>query len=489
MQWKDVKHVLGGRSHGRLAAGKEITAVCLHSRDVRPDSLFLAVQGAQSDGAAYVAEAIKRGAIAIVSDRCLSLPSGVALLEVPDMRVAVATLAAAFYGYPAQSLQMCGITGTNGKTTTASMLRALLEAGGRSTGMIGTIAYEIGERTIAATRTTPDALQLQQLLSEMVRTGCHAAVLEVSSHALVQGRTHGIPFAVAGFTNLTQDHLDYHRSMEAYYEAKALLFRALDADAVAVIDTNGPYGQRLAAERLACQVLTVGLERDADVQGQIRTQNLDGSDIVLQSPWGEQALRVPAPGQFNVQNALLAFTMGCVLGVPPQTALAALAAMPRVRGRLQPVPVQTPFRVFVDYAHTDDALHRILAELHRYTHGRLIVVFGCGGNRDRTKRALMGQAVAEHADVAVITSDNPRNEDPATILEDIRQGFPAGSDVAALVDRRAGIRLALEQAKPGDTVCIAGKGHERYQEIEGRMLPFDDVAVATEELVAMGFQV
>ncbi len=488
MELREVKKVLGAEIRGRAPAGAEVTGVSLHSRDVRPGGVFLAVRGAKQDGAAFVDDAIRRGAIAIVSDQPLVLPPGVVLLQVAEIRKSVADLACAFYGHPSASLQVCGITGTNGKTTTATMLKSVLEASGKRTGMIGTIAYEIGDRSIAATRTTPDAIQLQQLMRDMVRVGCEAAVLEVSSHALDQQRTAGIRFAVAGFTNLTQDHLDYHGSMENYYAAKALLFRGLDGDAVAAIDADDPYGAKLAGEALACRIFTTGLQAQADVRAEILHQDLDGSICRVVSPWGTFECRLGLPGRFNVRNALVGFTMACGVGVAPQTALSALERMQRVRGRLQPVPVRTPFRVFVDYAHTDDALRRVLGELKTHTPGRLLVVFGCGGNRDQGKRHLMGKAVADLADFAVITSDNPRNENPAIIIDEVRHAFPEAGNVVSEVDRRAAIRLALEKAEKGDTLCIAGKGHETYQEVEGRMLPFDDVAVASEELLAMGYK-
>ena len=353
--------------------------------------------------------------------------------------------------------------------------------------MIGTIAYEIGDRSIAATRTTPDAVTLQHLLQGMVKSGCRAAVLEVSSHALVQKRTACIDFAAAAFTNLTRDHLDYHLTMESYYEAKATLFRELRAGRVGVIDADDPWGARLGAEPLACDILRTGLHAGVDVSAEILSSNLDRTQFVVHSPWGRHPVTLQLPGAHNVRNALTCFAVACALGVPADAVSAALGGVRTVRGRLQRVASMAPFRVFVDYAHTDDALRCVLQELRQHTSGRLLVVFGCGGDRDTEKRALMGRAVHENADMAYVTSDNPRHESPEAIIAAVLAAFPADAAVQTELDRRTAIQMALSEARAGDTVCIAGKGHETYQEVEGRMLPFDDVAVTQEILGTLGY--
>jgi UDP-N-acetylmuramoyl-L-alanyl-D-glutamate--2,6-diaminopimelate ligase len=483
----EIRKLLDATLQGRVHQGTVVSGLSLHSREIRPGGCFLAVRGTQQDGADFVDDACRRGAIAVVSEVPVVVPSGVALLLVPDCRQATARLAHAFFGAPSQSLRVVGITGTNGKTTTATLLKGVFMAHGEPAGMVGTIAYEIGDRTIASTRTTPDAVTLQHLLHDMVKAGCRAAVLEVSSHALDQQRTACIDFAAAAFTNLTRDHLDYHHSMDAYYEAKARLLRGLGPERTGVINVDDAWGERLARESLTCGVLTTGITNDAAVRARVLAQGLDGTRFEVESPWGRHGICLQLPGIYNVHNALVCFALACALGIPAGTVATALGSIPSVRGRLQPVPTKAPFRVFVDYAHTDDALRRVLCELRAYTEGQLWAVFGCGGGRDREKRALMGAAVYENADRAVLTSDNPRNEDPEAILAAVRSAFPPEADIQVEVDRRAAIRFALSKAQAGDTICIAGKGHESYQEFEGRMLPFDDALVAGEILTELGY--
>jgi len=483
----DLQKVLQAEVIGRIQTRAEVCGLSMHSREIRAGWVFIAIAGTHQDGAAFVEDAIRRGAVAVIASRMVPVPPEIGVLVVPDARRAAAQAAHAFFGAPSAALQMVGITGTNGKTTTATFLKQVLTAHGTPTGMLGTIAYEIGDRSIAATRTTPDAITLQHLLQGMVKAGCRAAVLEVSSHALVQQRTGCIDFAAAAFTNLTQDHLDYHGTMEAYYEAKAGLLRGLAAGRYGVVDTDDAWGARLAAEPLACGILRTGLQSAADVRGEILSASLEGTHVMVHSPWGDHAVMLQLPGEHNVRNALTCFALAGALGVPAEHIAVALGHVRSVRGRLQRVPSPAPFRVFVDYAHTDDALRHVLQELRRHTAGRLRVVFGCGGNRDTAKRVLMGQAVHAYADVAYITSDNPRHESPAAILAAIRSAFPADAGVRMELDRRAAIQLALTEAQPGDTVILAGKGHETYQEVEGRMLPFDDVAVASGILAALGY--
>ncbi len=474
MQLSDVKKITGGEC-ARLAANAEVKGIALYSREIRADWVFVAVPGSAADGLQYAEDAVRRGAVAVVCERTPASRLEAAVIMVKDARLAAAQLAGAFNGYPARALLVAGVTGTNGKTTVSMMLRAVLQRAGLEPGLIGTVAYEIGSRVIAAPRTTPDAVTLQNLLRQMVTTGCRSAVLEVSSHALVQQRVAGIPFKVAGFTNLTHDHLDYHGSMEAYYEAKALLFRGLEASSTAVINRDDPWGQRLMGESLCCQRLQYGLEEDRmDIAAEEVQLSAAGSEFSLASPWGTFAARVCIPGRHNIANALAAFGMGVVMGCEPAAAVEAIAGVTKVRGRLERVPAKVPFSVFVDYAHTDDALRNVLSALRPLTAGRLMVVFGCGGNRDRTKRAKMGAVAVALADRVWVTTDNPRHEEPEAIIADILEGLDRGS-VEVVVDRREAIRAAVAAARAGDTVLIAGKGHETYQEIAGVSAPFNDV--------------
>ncbi len=474
MQLSDIKKITGGEC-GRLATNADVKGVALYSREVRADWVFVAVPGTVSDGLQYAEDAVRRGAVAVVCERPPASRLEAAVITVKDARLAAAQLAAAFNGYPARVLPVAGVTGTNGKTTVSMMLRAALQRAGLEPGLVGTVAYEIGSRVIAAPRTTPDAVTLQNLLHQMVTTGCRSAVLEVSSHALVQQRVAEIPFTVAGFTNLTHDHLDYHGSMEGYYEAKALLFRGLAASATAVINRDDRWGQRLLDESLCCQRLTYGLEEGmADVTAEALSLSAVGSAFDLVSPWGTFDARVCLPGRHNILNALAAFGMGVAMGCDPAAAVEAIAGVTKVRGRLERVPGKAPFSVFVDYAHTDDALRNVLGALRPLTAGRLILVFGCGGNRDRAKRAKMGAVAVALADRVWVTTDNPRNEEPAAIIADVLEGVDR-DNVEVVVDRREAIRAAVAAAQAGDTVLIAGKGHETYQEIAGVSAPFNDV--------------
>ena len=483
MQLSDVKKLIGGES-GRLAVNAEVRGIALHSRDVRPGWVFVAVPGTVADGLQYVEDAVRRGAVAVIAER---VPGGrlqVPLITVADVRLAAALLAAAFNGWPGRSLRTVGITGTNGKTTTAMMTRAVLRHAGLEPGLVGTVSYEVGARVIPAARTTPDALTLQDLLRQMLAAGCKSAVLEVSSHALVQRRVAGIDFAVGCFTNLTHDHLDYHGTMEAYYEAKAMLFRELAPAASAVINRDDPWGRRLLEEDLCCRRLHFGLEAGADISSEDLRLSLEGASFRIVSPWGAFAARIGLPGMHNVSNALACFGACAALGLDPSMVVEALAGVGVVRGRLERVRADLPFRVFVDYAHTDDAMRHVLGALRPLTSGRLILVFGCGGNRDRAKRALMGAAAVELADLVFVTTDNPRNETPESIIADILKGTASGS-VQVVVDRKEAIGQAIAAAREGDTVLIAGKGHETYQEAEGRVTPFNDVEVAQNALAAL----
>lgn len=460
-----------------------VAAVAVDSRQVKPGTVFVAVPGTREDGWAYIDDAIARGACAVVSEHAAPTRGKVCHIRVPDTRVALARIAGRLKGWPARRLTMVGITGTNGKTTTAAMVRDILRLAGRVPGMLGTIVYEIGARAIPAARTTPDAVLLQQLLADMVAAGCRSAVMEVSSHALAQQRVSGIDFDAAIFTNLTRDHLDYHGDMERYYDVKASLFRGLTATATAVLGVDNDWVRKLARdETFPAAKLTFGTHADVDVRAEQIVLAADGCRFTVRTPWGGGAVALPLLGRFNVLNALGAIAACGALGVPLDTSVAALARMGCVPGRLEVVPTGRDFHVFVDYAHTDDALANVLTTLREITRRRLIVVFGCGGDRDRAKRPEMGRVVSALADVAVVTSDNPRTEDPDAIIAGIMAGIDARRGVHAIADRTAAIAWAIGHARDGDVVLIAGKGHEQYQEFANRTVPFDDRQKAREAL-------
>ena len=455
------------------AAGIEITQLDFDNRRVAPGSLFFCVPGFSSDGHDYAPAAVAAGAAALVVDHPLA-DLGVAQVEVADVRAAMAPAAAAFWGDPTAALAVSGVTGTNGKTTTAYLIRALLEADGRRTGLLGTVANIIAGREQAVQRTTPEAIELQRTFRAMVDGGDHAAVMEVSSHALELHRVDATHFAAAVFTNLTQDHLDFHPTMEDYFAAKRRLFAEHDP-AVAIVNLDDPYGARLAAE---FDTITFALEHPgASYRAVDISTGLSGSDFTLISEAGERRLHSPLRGRFNVANVLGALAAAVAQGVALDTAAAALESAGQVPGRMEVVDVGQPFAVLVDYAHTPDSLENVLAAARPLTDGTLHVVFGCGGDRDRGKRPLMGEIAARLADDVFVTSDNPRSEDPEAIIAEVLTGIDR--PVHSHVDRRAAIDAAIGAARPGDVVVIAGKGHEQGQEFAaGAKLPFDDVAVA-----------
>lgn len=475
----------GGRS--------EVGGVVYDSRQVQPGYCFVAIPGRRHDGQAFVEEAVKRGAALIVGEEP-QIPAVVPYLAVPDARLALAHLAAAFYGNPSTDLTVLGVTGTNGKTTTTFMLQALARAVGKRTGLIGTVRYEIGDRIIPAGRTTPEAPDIQRLLNDIKRAGADHAVLEVSSHALDQQRVRGVAFDVAIFTNLTRDHLDYHGDMEAYFAAKRRFFTEYGdtrKSTVAVLNQDDTYGRRLIEEQRAtpsAPVWTYGCTASADVRAEQIQCTANGSQCVVATPWGTVPLRLNSLGRYNVYNALAALTAGGALGWPLEAMALALEQMPPVPGRLEPVTAteRQPFQVFVDYAHTDDALHNVCTMLAEITPGRLWLVFGCGGDRDHGKRAPMGAVAARLAHHTFVTADNPRSENPQAIADQVVAGFGASDQYTVELDRARAIETAIASAAAGDTVLIAGKGHEKYQEFANTMVPFDDVDVARAALTARG---
>src|SRR3954447_11336064 len=461
---------------GAGAPNVEITSLAYSTSDVRAGSLFFCVRGFRADGHDFAPDAIERGAAALVCERPLEL--GVPEIVVPDVRAAIGPIAARFYGEPTRELRVVGITGTNGKTTTAFLTRSILEASGTQCGLIGTVKYVIGGADREAVRTSPEALDLQRSFREMLDAGDRACAMEVSSHALELRRTAGIDWACRVFTNLTQDHLDFHKTMEDYFLAKQRLF--VEGNAPSVVNVDDPYGRRLAEQ---IEAVTYSIGGDAHFRALEVRFDAAGAQFALETPMGDADVRIRLPGLFNVSNALGALAATVQLGVPLADAVAALAGAARVPGRFEPVDEGQDFTVLVDYAHTPDSLENVLRAARELTSGRVHVVFGAGGDRDREKRPLMGRAAVEHADRVIVTSDNQRSEDPASIVEQILAG--TGSGVDSEVDRRRAIALAIDGAEPGEVVVIAGKGHEQGQEFEdGRKEPFDDVTVAREALRA-----
>ncbi len=459
----------------------EISDLAYDTGGVTPGTLFFCVPGFTRDGHEFAPQAIERGAVALVVERPLGL--GVPELKVPSARAAMAPAAARFFGDPTARLQTVGVTGTNGKTTTAFLIRALLEAGGRSTGLMGTVTSVIGGREHEVVRTTPEAIDLQRTFRTMLDAGDRACAMEVSSHALELYRADAIHFAVAVFTNLTQDHLDFHGTMEAYFAAKRRLFvggDGLEPPAVAVINVDDPYGLRLADE--LDDPITFSLERAATYQAVAVETRLAGSRFTIMGPDAEEIeLESPLRGRFNVYNVLGAVTAVRSLGISAEDCVRAVASAGQAPGRFEPVEEGQDFLVLVDYAHTPDSLENVIKAARTLTEGRVHVVFGCGGDRDRGKRPVMGKIASTLADRVVITSDNPRSEDPEEIIEEILSGI--GRDVAHDPDRRAAIAETIGGAEPGDVVVIAGKGHEQGQEFAGgQKLPFDDRTVARELL-------
>jgi UDP-N-acetylmuramoyl-L-alanyl-D-glutamate--2,6-diaminopimelate ligase len=458
------------------AAQLEIVNLAYEDRAVTPGTLFFCVRGFTRDGHEFASQAIADGAVALVVERPLGL--GVPEVQVPSVRAAMAPAAVAFFGDPTARLQTVGVTGTNGKTTTAFLVRDLLEADSRQAGLLGTVKSVIGGVERPVIRTTPEAIDLQRTFAEMLEAGDRACVMEVSSHALHLHRADAIHFAAAIFTNLTQDHLDFHPTMEDYFQAKRRLFTSCGPD-LAIVNIDDPYGVRLASE--LPEAITFALERPARYRAEHVQTGLGGSRFTVTTPDLEVELSSPLRGRFNVYNVLGAFAAADALGVSAETSARAIETAGQVPGRFQFVEEGQGFAVLVDYAHTPDSLQNVLEAARQLTTDRVHVVFGCGGDRDRGKRPLMGEIARRLADRVIVTSDNPRSEEPGAIIDEILAG--SGTDVEHDVDRRAAIELAIGSARPGDVVVIAGKGHEQGQEFAGGYkIPFDDVTVARDAL-------
>jgi len=460
-------------------AAREIHALAIDSRSVEPGTLFVALRGERTDGHKFVAQAVERGAAAVVTEEWMSVPEAVTAIVVPDTTLALSRIADAFFGHPSRSMSVAGVTGTNGKTTTTQMIAAILNAAAVPCGTIGTIGARLGDREWPLANTTPLALELHALLAQMRDAGAKAVAMEVSSHALALNRVNDVRFAVGALTNITRDHLDFHESFEAYARAKRHLF---DLAPRAVLNLDDPHGASWASEaRLGTIATTYGIGNDG--------AKLHAKDVAI-TPSGSTfsvdgtAFRVALPGRFNVANALCAIGVARTLGVDDATAARGLATLDRVAGRMEHFE-GAGVNVVVDYAHTPDALENVLRTVRETTRGRVVAVFGCGGDRDRGKRPQMGAVAAKLADYTIVTSDNPRSEDPQAIVDEILPGI-GDAPHRSVLDRREAIESAVDEARRGDVVVVAGKGHEPYQIVGNEMLPFDDREVAREALARKG---
>jgi len=473
----------------RLLAGTaqcRVRSMTADSRQVTPDALFVAVRGLRHDGHQFLDEALQRGAAALIVETPTPQllqrvqQAGLVLIQVEQTRQALAKLASAYYDNPSRHLNLVGVTGTNGKTTTTYVVESILQAAGRAPGVIGTINYRFAQQQVAAPQTTPDALYLQALLRRMVDAGVSDAVMEVSSHALTQERVVGCDFAVCVFTNLSRDHYDYHGTEAAYFEAKARLFEDFPAR-WHVLNLDDPYGQQLAQKSTA-RLLTYGLTSEATLRPLTARHGLDGIALGLPTTKGHLNIRSPLIGRHNVYNILAGVAVAIALDIDAEAIVNGIAHLQHVPGRLERIDAGQDFYVCVDYAHTPSALEQVLRLVRAETRGRLITVFGCGGDRDPGKRPLMGRIATALSDYTIVTSDNPRTEDPSHIITDIMAGIESARHYTTIVDRRRAIVEAISLAKPQDTVVIAGKGHEDYQIIGQTRLYFDDREVARQAL-------
>ena len=457
-----------------------VSGVAYRSDRVRPGDAFFCIPGFRHDGHDFAAEAVERGAVALVCERALELP--VPQVVVADTRCALAAAAAIAYGDPTEQMSVVGVTGTNGKTTTTYLIDSILRTAGRTTGLIGTVETRIGTTRLASIRTTPESADLQELFARMLAEGVSAVSMEVSSHAIDLHRADAIHFAVAAFTNLTQDHLDYHHTLEEYWSVKRRLFTELDV-AERVVNIDDSRGQELA--RATGARFTVGRDPEAAIRAADEAAGPTSTGFTLLVPDGSARITLPLAGAYNVSNALVAAGCALALGITLEHVVEGLESAPQVPGRLERIDEGQRFSVLVDYAHTPDSLSKAIAAVRAVTPGRVITVFGCGGDRDPEKRPLMGRAAGEGSDIVVVTSDNPRSEDPVGIILQIEDGLkPTGTRYDVEVDRRSGITRALSLATEGDAVLIAGKGHEDYQIFADRTIHFDDREVAREELRA-----
>jgi UDP-N-acetylmuramoyl-L-alanyl-D-glutamate--2,6-diaminopimelate ligase len=474
-----------------LVGELEIRQVTCDSRKVQPRALFFALHGAKADGNAFIRDAVGRGAVAIVSEETApaAIPASVAWIQVREGRKALAVTAANFFGHPAEALQLVAVTGTNGKTTTTSLVDAIVKASGAKTGLFGTIAYHTPLREYPAPNTTPESADLQGFLAEIRDAGGRFAVLEASSHSLAMDRLWGCHFAAAVFTNLTREHMDYHKTFEDYFAAKKKLFEGTGAGApeVAVINTDDEYGKRLTG--LAKKTMTYGLESDADITTKKFQLTFNGLAFTAQTPNGKVQVTSPLVGRINVYNILAAIGAAQALGLSTEIIEGGIRSLENVSGRFQRIDLGQPFFVVVDYAHTDDALENLIRTARELNpKGRIITLFGCGGGKDRTKRPVMGEVTGRLSDLTILSSDNPRDEDPLKIISDIIVGLQKTAGKYLIEpDREKAIGVAMDEARAGDIVLLAGKGHENYQILAERTLEFDDRDMARRALRERGY--
>lgn len=471
----------------------EIHGIQIDSRQVQPGDLFIALKGTQVDAHRFVGQAVENGAAAVMVERSVAF-SGIPVIQVPDTRRAMAVVAAQFYHYPTKELKLIGVTGTNGKTTTTYLIEQLLKHKGSLTGVIGTIQTKIGKKKFATRNTTPEVIDLQKTFRMMKDEGCEYSVIEVSSHALDMGRTRGCQFRIGVFTNLTQDHLDYHGTMENYREAKSLLFSQLgnayaedlEDNTYAVFNADDKASGYFM-KRTPAQVITYGIEQPADVKAEDIRFTSSGTAFTLKTFRGEVPIRLRLVGKFNVYNVLAAVSVALIEGMELKQIQSALAEVKGISGRFEPVDLGQPYSVLVDYAHTPDSLENALTTIREFAKGRVICIVGCGGDRDRSKRPMMAEIAVKNSDFAIFTSDNPRTENPVTILDDMMVGVDQYPKDRYMVikDRKEAIYEAVAKAKPEDVILIAGKGHETYQEVNGVRHHFDDREVAGDAIRSM----
>lgn len=476
-----LSQLLKNVEHRLLGEDVPVNSIEYDSRKVEQGDVFCCVVGTFSDGHSFAEQAVKMGAAALVVEH--ELPLDVTQVIVEDTRAAMAEMAAEYYGHPADSLTMVGITGTNGKTTTTYMIKSIAERAGKKVGLIGTIRNIIGDKVIDTDRTTPESVDLHKILRQMKDEGVDLVVMEVSSHSLDQRRVHGVTFEVGEFTNLTQDHLDYHKTFENYLEAKRKLFLQSKR---AVINADDPYG-RLLIEGLDIPVATYGIRERADISASEIDITTKGVQFDMHTAEGLTRMHVPIPGLFSVFNAMGAAGVAMCLGFPMEAIKGGIDVMLSVSGRLEPLPTNgRPFSVLLDYAHTPDALENILKTVREFAKGRIVTLFGCGGDRDKAKRPIMGEIAGRYSDALIVTSDNPRTEEPMDIINSIMDGVKkSGCDYVVIENRRKAIAFALENAQPEDIIILAGKGHENYQEINGIKHHFDEKEIVAELMAAL----
>jgi len=469
----------------RLKSGSpdiEIRGLSCDSRSVKKGYLFIAVSGNNHDGHNFIKQAVKKGASSVILERDVEIEQDVTKIIVSNTRSLVSKLASRFYMYPSSRIKVVGITGTNGKTTSSYLIEAILSKKGIISGLIGTINYHFQDKIISAKNTTPGAIDLQFFLNKMASDGIDCLVLEVSSHALDQHRVDHIDFDIGLFTNLTREHLDYHQTMERYFEAKASFFDLLSVNASAVINLDDPRGKELVS-RTKANVLSYAIDNQADIRAEIKQMSLGGTTFKLETPRGKIDIETGLIGTFNVYNLLGAIGVALAMGIDLRTIKSAIAEFKVVPGRLEAIETSRPIKVFVDYAHTDNALESLLSTLHKFAPARIITVFGCGGERDKSKRPLMGRLAQTFSDYTIVTSDNSRRENPAEIIDQIESGMnTAEANYELEIDRYQAIKKAIARAQDNDIVVIAGKGHETYQAVNGEKIPFDDRQVTREIL-------